>query len=232
MSGVGFKISTHREGRRFVIIALIISALLFYISKYIGFISLILPFFVMYFFRNPQRVIPVGDHIIVSPADGVVSCIRYEEPSKALNIGEEKRYCVSIFLSVFNVHINRIPATGTIKNVIYTPGKFFNATFDKSSVFNERNTIVMDTKYNGSSIAFTQIAGLIARRIVCYGYSGQEVEAGNIFGLIRFGSRCDIWLPVGSKPLVLEGQTMVGGETIICNMMNDDCLGIVGSKVL
>lgn len=232
MFATKFKYSVHKEGVRFIIIACAINIALFLVlSKIFSILFAIVPIFVAYFFRNPVRVVPIGDHYIVSPADGIVSCIKFDEAPKAFGIGDDKRFCVSVFLSIFDVHINRIPTTGKIDNVIYTPGKFLNASLDKSSVFNERNTLTMTTSYGGHSMAFTQIAGIIARRIVCYGFRGQDVKVGRIFGMIRFGSRCDIWLPVGMSPNVAVGQRMVAGETIICDMSRVGAHEINGESV-
>jgi phosphatidylserine decarboxylase len=135
-------------------------------------------------------------------------------------MGEELRTRISIFLNVFNVHVNRVPATGVIKKLNYHPGKFFNASLDKASIHNERQSVLMETK-DGQEIAFVQIAGLIARRIICDLEENQQVESGNRFGIIRFGSRMDIYLPENVAPLVVVGQIAIGGETIIANLSND-----------
>jgi phosphatidylserine decarboxylase len=173
----------------------------------------------MLFFRNPKRAIPSDPALIVSPADGAVCSIALEVPPPELNISGEKRYRVSIFLSIFDVHINRLPVSGKVLNIIYSPGSFLNASLEKSSIFNEKNTIVIEMdNENKDKIAFSQIAGMIARRIVCDIHEGQEVSKGEIFGLIRFGSRCDIWLPPNCSPQVIVGQTMVSGETVIADL--------------
>jgi phosphatidylserine decarboxylase len=188
--------------------------------KTFGWILALVTLFCAYFFRNPRRVIPTAQGVVVSPADGVVSSIALEIPPSDIEIGEEKLYRVSIFLSMLDVHVNRIPFSGVVKNVFYHPGSFLNASLDKSSVFNEKNTIVLNLKdHPDKCIALTQIAGMIARRIVCDIHEGQEVQKGSVFGIIRFGSRCDVWLPEGVVPDVMVGQTVVAGETVIADIL-------------
>jgi phosphatidylserine decarboxylase len=160
---------------------------------------------------------PVGDNLVISAADGVVSKITEVTPPAELEMGDEEMIRVSVFLNIFNVHINRMPASGKILSLQYHPGKFFNASLDKASVHNERQSVLMETK-NKTKIAFVQIAGLIARRIVCDLEEEQELEAGQRYGLIRFGSRVDIYLPLKTAILVTEGQTCVGGETLIADL--------------
>lgn len=207
----------HKEGYIFIIIFLLVTIILAYISKPLGVIGLILSLWCCYFFRDPERVVPIGDQLIVSPADGVIQKI--EDVPLPLNLSDtgEIRTRVSIFLNVFNVHVNRVPASGKIKKLYYHPGKFFNASLDKASEFNERQEVLMQMD-NGTEIAFSQIAGLIARRIVCDLKEGQEVKAGERFGIIRFGSRMDVYLPKGISPTVSVGQTVIGGESIIADM--------------
>ncbi len=221
---LGVNFSIHKEGFKFIAILAAASIILMSFSVFLGWFCVFLTLFCAFFFRNPKRAIPSDENLIVSPADGAVCAINFEAPPHELGIGDEKRYRISVFLSMFNVHINRIPLSGTIKNIIYHPGSFLNAALDKASVFNERNTIVMSIKDNPENlIAFTQIAGMIARRIVCDVHEGQEISKGEIFGLIRFGSRCDVWLPVGATPLVFKGQTMIGGESVLSDMsLKDD----------
>ena len=190
-----------------------------FFSSNITWVCIILTLFCAFFFRNPKRVIPSGDELVVSPADGKVVGINFETPGAELGLGEEKRYRISIFLSITNVHINRIPVGGKIKNIIYQPGSFLNASLDKASVFNEKNTLVIEVNEQPENLmAFSQIAGVIARRIVCEAHEGQQVSKGEIFGLIRFGSRCDIWLPLGAIPQVVVGQTAIAGETVLADL--------------
>jgi phosphatidylserine decarboxylase len=211
----------HKEGYIFVIIFLVVTILLFTFSNTLGFIGVILSLWCAFFFRDPARIVPVGDNLIVSPADGMVQKIAEAAPPKSLGMGDKPRTRVSIFLNVFNVHVNRVPASGVIKKLHYFPGKFFNASLDKASEFNERQEVLMETK-NGKEIAFSQIAGLIARRIVCDLENGQKVKSGERFGIIRFGSRMDVYLPEGTKPLVTVGQTMIGGESIIADLSSKE----------
>jgi phosphatidylserine decarboxylase len=207
----------HKEGYIFIIIFLLATIVLAYIAKPLGVIGLILSLWCCYFFRDPERIVPIGDKLIVSPADGVVQKI--EDVPLPMNLSDsgEVRTRVSIFLNVFNVHVNRVPASGKIQKLYYHPGKFFNASLDKASEFNERQEVLMQMD-NGTEIAFSQIAGLIARRIVCDLKEGQEVKAGERFGIIRFGSRMDVYLPKGIAPTVSVGQTVIGGESIIADM--------------
>ena len=155
----------------------------------------------------------------MSPADGKIVGINLETPAPELGLGSEERYRISICLSILNVHVNRIPVSGKVKNIIYQPGSFLNASLDKASVFNEKNTVIVEVNDQPENLmAFSQIAGVIARRIVCEIHEGQQVNKGEIFGLIRFGSRCDVWLPVGSIPQISMGQTMISGETILTDL--------------
>lgn len=223
MNFVGVNVSIHKEGYRFIAIGIVASLIFMLFSSLLTWIAIILTVFCVFFFRNPKRIVPNDQNLITSPADGTVVAINYDIPPQELNLGEEKRYKVSIFLSIFNVHINRLPASGKIKNIIYQPGSFLNASLDKASVFNERNTLILEVNNNPEKLmAFNQIAGFVARRIVCDVHEGQEVKKGDIFGLIRFGSRCDIWLPLGAVPEVIVGQTMIAGETVISDLSKEN----------
>ena len=186
-------------------------------STTLGWVGFIMTAWCVYFFRNPDRVTPTLNSLVISPADGVVQNIIDAVPPAELNMGVEEMTRVSIFLNVFNVHVNRIPATGKILDLNYHPGKFFNASLDKASIHNERQSILMETE-TGHKIAFVQIAGLIAKRIVCNLEKEQEVKSGERFGIIRFGSRMDVYLPKKIAPLVEIGQIAVGGETIIADL--------------
>lgn len=186
-------------------------------------IGLILLGWVVYFFRDPCRVTPTRAGLIVAPADGKVCMITEVVPEEVMGLGSEPHTRVSIFLNVFDVHVNRSPVDGKVEQIKYRAGKFFNASLDKASVDNERNALAItmqgDHPYAGQRIGVVQIAGLIARRILCFVEPDEKVAAGQRFGLIRFGSRTDIYLPKGIEPMVVIGQRMVGGETIIadCN---------------
>ena len=171
----------------------------------------------IYFFRDPPRGVPQEDGLLVAPADGLVQMVVPAVPPAELGIGSAPLVRVSIFLSVFDVHINRAPCTGTIDVVAYRPGKFLNASDDKASEDNERMAIALN-RADGSRIGFVQIAGWVARRIVCYVKPGQNVAVGERFGHIRFGSRTDLYLPAGARLLVSPGQRMIGGETVMAEL--------------
>ncbi len=207
----------HSEGWRFVGVFAAITALLAIIWEPLGWIGLILTVWCYYFFRDPDRVTPEIDDVVVSPADGIVQMIAKVEAPEELNMGKQKFTRVSIFMSVFNVHVNRVPAQGKITKSVYIPGKFLNATLDKASKDNERQLLALKTK-DGKDLCFVQIAGLVARRILCEAEVGQEYKAGERFGMIRFGSRLDVYLPEGVEPQVALGQTMVAGESVIANL--------------
>lgn len=209
----------HREGFIFIILFLIVTIIVSYFSDFLGAICLIASLWCVYFFRDPIRTVPVDDNLIVSPADGMIQKIEDVAPPSNLDMGTEPRTRVSIFLNVFNVHVNRVPASGTIKKLYYHPGKFFNASLDKASEFNERQEVSMTMK-TGEEIAFSQIAGLIARRIVCDLKEEETIKSGERFGIIRFGSRMDVYLPKGISPLVSVGQTVIGGETVMADLKN------------
>jgi phosphatidylserine decarboxylase len=208
----------HPAGWPFIAIFAAVTAGLAFVSTGLGYIGVILTLWCVYFFRNPKRVSPVKDGLIISPADGVVQKIVTMMPPSELNLSEEERVRVSVFLNVFNVHVNRVPASGEITYLHYHAGLFLNANLDKASEDNERQCIVMRTN-DGHDIGFVQIAGLVARRILCDLKLGQKLSVGDVFGLIRFGSRMDIFLPPKVQPLVNIGQIMVAGESILadCN---------------
>lgn len=207
----------NKEGWKFVAIFAAITALLYCICSLLGYIGLILTVWCVYFFRDPARVTPQIKDVVVSPADGIVQMIAEVDGPEELGLQGKKFTRVSVFMSVFNVHVNRAPAKGKITKTCYVKGKFLNATLDKASKDNERQLLAMQTE-SGKEIAFVQIAGLIARRILCFAKEGEEYEAGQRFGLIRFGSRLDVYLPTDVKPQVCVGQTMVAGETVIANL--------------
>lgn len=218
----------HNEGWKFVGIFAAITALLAIIWEPMGWLGLVLTVWCYYFFRDPERVTPEIDDVVVSPADGIVQMITKVKAPEELGLGNEKFTRVSVFMSVFNVHVNRAPAEGKITKTVYVPGKFFNATLDKASKDNERQLLAMKTK-SGKNIAFVQIAGLVARRILCEAQEGQDYKAGERFGLIRFGSRLDVYLPEGVEPQVCLGQIMVAGESVLANLSSNASLvkGIV-----
>ncbi|WP_170433194.1 phosphatidylserine decarboxylase [Ruegeria arenilitoris] len=207
----------HPEGIRFVAIFAAITVGLFLLSDILGWIGVGLTIWCYYFFRDPERVPPTGEGLIVSPADGVVSLIETAVPPNELGMPDAPLTRVSVFMSVFNCHVNRTPIEGEITAVAYRPGKFFNASLDKASADNERNSLRIRMA-NGQDLAVVQIAGLVARRIVCFVKPGAALQTGERFGLIRFGSRLDVYLPDGVNPKVRVGQTMIAGETIIASL--------------
>jgi phosphatidylserine decarboxylase len=207
----------HPEGYKFVAIFALISAALFWLWEPLGWLGIGLTVWCYYFFRDPKRSVPQDANLILSPADGIISLIEPAVPPAELGMGPKALTRVSVFMNVFNCHVNRAPIAGDITAVAYRPGKFFNASLDKASVDNERNALAIRIA-DGRQIAVVQIAGLVARRIVCWGKPGQAIAAGERFGLIRFGSRLDVYLPEGVAPLVTLGQTMVAGESIIAHL--------------
>lgn len=209
----------HKAGWPFIALFAGITLITFVFSSILGLLALGLTGWCLYFFRHPRRVIPLGEGLIISPADGILTKIEKVLPPKELKWINTPLTRISIFLNVFDVHVNRIPVEGIIKKIVYHPGKFFNASLDKASEFNERNSLIIKTP-TGPEVLVIQIAGLIARRIVCEAQTGQSVRAGETFGIIRFGSRVDIYLPQGVLPQVVEGQRMVGGETILGNLLS------------
>ncbi len=207
----------HPEGYRFVAIFAAVTALLFWIWDPLGWVGVGTTVWCYYFFRDPKRSVPQGEGLILSPADGVISLIEPAVPPAELGMGPDALTRVSVFMNVFNCHVNRAPIAGAVGAIAYRPGKFFNASLDKASTDNERNSLRLDIA-DGRQVAVVQIAGLVARRIVCFVKEGAVLRGGDRFGLIRFGSRLDVYLPDGVHPLVALGQTMVAGETVIADL--------------
>lgn len=210
----------HPEGHKFIGIFAVITLIFFWLWEPLGWIGCLLTVWCALFFRDPKRSTPLREDLVVSPADGRVSMIQPVIPPPELGLGNEPLLRISIFMSVFNVHVNRAPIAGQIERIAYRPGKFINAELDKASDDNERNSIVISTP--NYRIGVVQIAGLIARRIVSFVREGQIVGTGERFGLIRFGSRLDVFLPEGSKPLVSIGQTSIAGETVLADLRIGD----------
>ena len=204
----------HREGWKFASISLITSLVLLFISPYLATIGFLLTFFTIWFFRDPDRKTPNIKNKIISPADGKICLIDKAKPPKELLMDSKEMFRICVFMNVFNVHINRSPIKGTIREIVYKEGQFLNASLDKASEKNERNSLVIKTEDN-KEIIVTQIAGLIARRILSFVHDKDKIDIGERFGLIRFGSRVDIYLPEGSKAAVKIGDTVKAGETII-----------------
>ncbi len=219
-------VPVHKEGYRFVAIFFVVSLVLGFLWEPLMWIGFVLTAWCAYFFRDPERMTPLDDDLVISPADGRVSSIATVLPPEELNLGSEPMLRISVFMNVFNCHVNRAPMAGTITRVAYRAGKFVNAELDKASQENERNGLVIDTKHG--AIGVVQIAGLVARRILCWKYENGSLEAGERFGLIRFGSRLDVFLPAGSEPRVSVGQTAVAGETVLAEF--DSAKGPVISR--
>ena len=203
----------HKEGYRFLAIAVITTFVLLLISNFLGFLSFVITIWVYYFFRDPDRHPINDDNYLVSPADGVISQIIETQGPKELNLENKKYTRISIFMNVFNCHVNRIPTKSKVSEIYYKPGKYFNASLDKASDENERNYFKIKSS-NGDDIILVQIAGLIARRIVCEAKEGEELKQGDKFGIIRFGSRVDLYFE-NYQLMVQENQKTIGGETII-----------------
>lgn len=211
----------HKEGYVFAFLFLLATILLWYVHPWLGKMGALLTAWCLYFFRNPNRVVPQREGLIVSPADGVVQLIQVVIPPKELGLGNKPLTRVSVFMNVFNVHVNRAPVSGIVETIHYHKGKFFNAELDKASDHNERQLFCVKTD-TGQKIGFVQIAGLVARRIRCDIYEGQTVERGQRFGLIRFGSRVDVFLPQGVAPLVVLGQKTIAGETVLGDLQSKE----------
>jgi len=206
----------HREGYPFILIGLVATILLALLWSPLGWIGGILTVWVCYFFRDPPRVTPIRDGLVVSPADGRVSLITTAVPPVELELPQEPMTRISVFMNVFDCHVNRSPVAGRITQILYTPGLFLNAELDKASEDNERNALVIESA--GVKIGVVQIAGLVARRIVSFVKAGDSLGAGERFGLIRFGSRLDIYVPLSTQVLVGLGQMAVAGETVLADL--------------
>jgi len=205
----------HPAGFPFIVIFGVITLLLGGLWWPLSFLGLVLTCWCIYFFRDPTRVIPLDDNLVISPANGRISFVGEILAPPELGLGDEKRLRISVFMNVFDCHVNRFPVSGTVKNVIYRKGKFINAELDKASEHNERNSLILATSHG--DIGVVQIAGLIARRIICWSKVGDKAQAGKRFGLIRFGSRLDVYLPLGAKIQVAVGQKAISGETVLAS---------------
>jgi len=207
----------HREGYRMLAIAVIITMLLILINKILGVIGFVLTVWVYYFFRDPERYPINDDSFLVSPADGVISLIVNVRGPKELNMENKEFQRVSVFMNVFDCHVNRVPISGKIDEIFYKPGKFFDASLDKASEDNERN-LIKYSDITGKTFAIVQIAGLVARRIVCEVKEGQNLNQGDRIGIIRFGSRVDLYFDNDYKLLAKQGQTVVAGESLLAKI--------------
>jgi phosphatidylserine decarboxylase len=216
----GQLVPIHREGLPFIGIFALVTLMLYFLWSPLLWIGTALTIWCALFFRDPPRVTPVREGIVVSPADGRVSKVINAVPPPELQLGDRPLPRVSIFMSVFDCHVNRSPVTGRIERIVYKPGKFLNADLDKASEDNERNALVI----TGANVrvGVVQIAGLIARRIKCFVRQGATLGAGERIGMIRFGSRVDVYLPEGTRPLVAEGQSSIAGETVVADLRSPD----------
>jgi phosphatidylserine decarboxylase len=210
-------VPVHPDGYKFLAIGAAVALFFFWLWPPLAWIAVLVTAWIAYFFRDPPRVTPLREGLVVSPADGRICAIERVRPPAELGLGDVERVRISVFLSVFDVHINRAPIAGRITRSLYVPGTFLNAALDKASEENERRAIVI-TRADGSEIGVVQIAGLIARRIVTFVKEGDTVGAGERFGLIRFGSRVDLYLPPGQWGLVSVGQRAIGGETVLADL--------------
>lgn len=218
-------VPVHREGYPFIAIAAVATLVFAWWGLWLTWPMLALTVWVIYFFRDPVRVTPARDGLVISPADGRVSMIQRVVPPVELGLGAAPMLRVSIFMSVFDCHVNRAPIGGTIEKLAYRPGKFINADLDKASEDNERNGVVIRSAYG--TFGVVQIAGLLARRIVWWVGEGQPLATGERFGMIRFGSRVDVYFPEGAQPLVAEGQRAIAGETVLADMTSSEPQRIV-----
>ncbi len=207
----------HPAGRPFIVGGLVVAVVGLLVSLWLVWLGVIFAVFCLYFFRDPERVPPGRANAVLAPADGHVVSVMTAVPPAELDLGDTPRWRVAIFLSVLDVHVNRMPVAGTVTRIAYRHGKFVSANLDKASADNERNALAIRLD-DGQDLAVVQIAGLVARRILCDVHEGERVTAGGRFGIIRFGSRTDVYLPHGVTPIVAVGQIMIGGETVIAEL--------------
>lgn len=210
-------VPVHREGYKFVAIFLGASVILGFIADPLFWIGLLLTAWCAYFFRDPERVTPLDDDLVISPADGRVSSVVRMAPPVELGLGSDEMLRISVFMNVFDCHVNRAPVKGRVVRKVYSRGSFLNAELDKASSENERSGLVIETARHGE-IGVVQIAGLVARRILCWAEENEQLDAGERFGLIRFGSRLDVFLPASARALVSVGQTAIAGETMLAEI--------------
>jgi phosphatidylserine decarboxylase len=210
----------HPEGYVFIAAFAVVALILDWLWSPLGWIGGIATLWCVYFFRDPPRVTPMREGLVISPADGLVSSIGFFVPPSELGLGDRPMQRISVFMSVFDCHVNRAPMTGRISKIAYKPGLFLNADLDKASEDNERSAMVLET--NCGQIGVVQIAGLVARRIVSFVREGETIGAGDRFGLIRFGSRVDVYLPEGVRVLVGHGSKAVAGETVLADVRGSE----------
>ncbi|TVR99738.1 MAG: phosphatidylserine decarboxylase [Rhodospirillales bacterium] len=211
----------HPAGWPFIAVFAVVALGLAWLHPVLGLVGAVATFWCLMFFRNPYRVTPVRSGLVVGAADGMIQSVTEAPPPPELDLGEAPLTRISVFMNVFDVHVNRIPADGTVTRLAYRPGRFVNASLDKASEDNERQGVVI-TLADGRRLGVVQIAGLVARRILCQLKEGEPVKAGARFGMIRFGSRVDVYLPPGVSPMVIEGQRCIAGETVIADLEADE----------
>lgn len=219
----------HKEGYRFIAIFAAVTIALAFVWQPLFWIGLILTIWCAAFFRDPKRVVPINDDLIISPADGVVSSVGMFVPPAELNLGTEPRMRISVFMNVFDCHVNRAPVRGPVLVSQHKPGKFLSADLDKASEENERHSLTIDGPHG--EVGVVQIAGLVARRILCWTKQNDALGQGERFGLIRFGSRCDVFLPEGALPRVALGQTMIAGESVLASHNDAHQTSSIPSKI-
>jgi phosphatidylserine decarboxylase len=211
----------HRDGHKFIAIAVVAALVFFLLWPPLAWVLVVVALWMAYFFRDPDRVTPLRDGLVIAPADGRIAAVDTVRPPAELGLGPEQRVRISTFLSILDVHITRSPVAGRVVRSIYVPGAFLNAALDKASEENERRALIIG-RPNGPEIAVVQIAGLIARRIVAFVSEGDSIGAGERIGLIRFGSRVDVYLPPGSSALIAVGQLAVAGESVLADLKSDE----------
>ena len=209
----------HPDGYVFIAAFAVVTLVLAFLWQPLGWIGAIVTLWCVYFFRDPPRMTPVDARLVVSPADGIISSVGYFTPPPELGLGAEPMQRISVFMSVFDCHVNRVPVAGRIAKIAYKAGLFVNADLDKASEHNERNSLIIESERGRFGVV--QIAGLVARRIVCFSKQGDVLTAGERFGLIRFGSRVDVYLPAGARPLIALGSKAVAGETVLAEFAGD-----------
>lgn len=214
-------VTIRREGWPFIAASAVITVALFFAAQSLGWIGIIVTGWCVCFFRDPERVTPQDDGLVISPADGMVQMIADAAPPPELEMGDAPLRRISVFMNVFNCHVNRSPVSGAVTRAAYRPGDFINASFDKASEQNERRSLCIETQ-DGTNIAVVQIAGLVARRILCWADKDDVLKAGERFGMIRFGSRLDVYLPPGTRILVANGQQTIAGETVIAELGSNE----------
>ena len=207
----------HRAGRPFIALFVVCTIVAGWVWAPLGFIGIVLTVWCIFFFRDPDRVIPQGDGLVVSPADGIIQMVVDADPPEELGMERGAYTRIAVFMNVFDVHVNRAPVDGCIKRLAYRPGKFLNASFDKASEDNERQALLFETPAS-VEIACVQIAGLVARRILCAVTTEQKLQAGERFGMIRFGSRVDVYVPKGTTIFAIKGQRVIAGETVLASL--------------